>query len=280
MPDGTPLQLRVGGDQIEGVGVRHERRIARKHRRDGGVAVGIGSEAAADDDRVQIVEFGQRSEHQLGTGRIDSKIGRPDRIDIDASRAQAQCSAAGQQRCADHAATATDDGEIAVGALVRVTATWQPHGAEVIDSDQVTTGSWCVNSDRFDDDVARRIDAVCGVQPGLVADERHRRSGADTGDAADPGAGVRIESARHIDRIDDCLAIHPFDRREKLARQRTGHADAEQRVDDDIESFIEWHVALDTPAARRPARVGSERIAGGGLRGAEQYTQHVVAACP
>ncbi len=198
----------------------------------------VGTESAADDDRLQIREVRQRAKHQFRLHRVDAEFGRAEQFNVDAPGAEPQRRPPAQQRRAHHAAPATDDEHVAVRSLVAVTTALAQNRRQVRRRDQDAVGRRRLRSDRLDKHGARGVDTGRRVQAWLVADEGHRRRGLDTRHAADPGSGVRVESARHIDCDDAFAPIDPIGGGEKFAGQRTRQANTEQRVDHGVEAAL------------------------------------------
>jgi len=131
----------------------------------------------------------------------------------------------GQNRCASHPARTTQHGHIAETALVR-TVTAALHA--VRKQRNIRQPGGCARKQRTiqiqiaDQDQSRVIAAFASMQAGLVANEGDGVRGAHReAMRPDDGAGIGIQSARHIQRQHrTAQRIHCLDQLRGKARQR------------------------------------------------------------
>ncbi len=272
------LQVGAGADQVQRVGVQHQRAVAverlghQPHRIDRVAHARPEHQRAAK--QIQVVG---RAEHDFGLAAVVAGR-RVQRRDIHAPRAGIQRAARGQHRCTGHAVRATDHGDVAEAALVRVLAARreavrkcrQPvHGCRRgcgrrIHAERVHAHHTCV------------IAPVGSVQARLVGDERDRVRGAHRDTVrADDGARVGVQATRHVQRQD--WTVHGIQARDDiavLAGERAGQADAEQAVDDERPLAIgRQHVEPANGAGTR-ALVGGGGFARGVVVAVARQVQH------
>ncbi len=132
---------------------------------------------------------------------------------------------------------AADDGDVAEAALVGVVAAGRQVLRKAVGRPEAGGGSreqpWC-DAEWLDPHLARMVAAIGRVQARLVAQEgdgvgRPHRDAVGT----DHGAGVGIQSARHVQRQDRAVKfVERGHQLAVLALDRAREADAEQAVDD------------------------------------------------
>ena len=151
------------------------------------------------------------AQHELGLKRIDRGVVRVREAHIDASRAELQRGAPGEQRGAGHASGAADDADAAVIAFMGVEPARRQRTFEHGRSDDAATGRdepGCIQAERRDVQLAAMFRAIEREQAGFETDERDRVT--CTHCAAEHTPGVRIESARHVEREHRrARAVHP-----------------------------------------------------------------------
>ena len=223
------------GGEIERVGVEHER-----HRRVEGAPQRVGGrvrlpEAGSGDDRRGAVErLCDLAQHQLRRHRIEQRMRRADEADAHLAGAGARRRARGEDRRADHAVRAADDGDRAERALVHV-APLAPqargeHRGERRPVEPAAGRLAGVDVERMHADVAGEVGAVAGEEARLQRDER--RGGVRVHDRAGRDAAVGVESGRQVEREHRRVErVRPRDQFGPGRVDRPPEADAEQRVD-------------------------------------------------
>ena len=228
------LQLTIGTDQIEGVGVEHQRDVAFQRGPQQCRRTGFRAQAGADRERAQA--FGQMrgaAQHQFRVGKINGGAVGVEQADEDTTRAQPERGAPGEQGRTDHAGVAAENAGIAIEALVAVART----RLELVPEQGGRDGlARCgepgggIDVEALDLDLTAVVGAVVGQQAGFERNEGGGVSGTKGGAVGLSGVGV--EPAGHVERqARRRLGVEGLDPASVAALDGALEADTEQGVD-------------------------------------------------
>ena len=198
------LQGRVGGDQVQRIGIQHQRRSALQSRAQQVVRVKRLAEPGPDGETIQMVElqnFVRRTQHQFGLNKVVSRSFAGEQAEVDASRAEMQGGASGEHRRACHTGRAADDAHATVIAFVAVGAAGRQDGLNDLAADHRAACGWRhrrIEIERAQMNLATVVRSFQRQQAGFQSDESRRMVGVDC--AAAHAAGVGVEPARHVKR--------------------------------------------------------------------------------
>ena len=193
----------------------------------------------------------------------------------DAAGARDQGGAGGEDRGADHAVGAADDGHAAVVALVGVLDAGTKNAREFVGADHGERGERNGDVELVEDDLAGGVGAFAHVEAGFDAEERDRHVGAAAGIAAGPVTRDGVETRRNVERDLEGLAfVEPEDGVEVVTRDRLGKARAEETVDDAVGLFRHVRIVISRAAGLRPAFELGECEGGGRAAAAREHHVH------
>ncbi len=273
-------QRALGGDRVERVGVEHEPRRVVHHGIEH-VAHGLAAAAAAHHggagQRARIERAVERAMHQLGPRRVDRRVGtRVERAQVHAPAAGRERRVRREPRRAGHARGAADDRHVAEAALVLgVSSRWVRRVARAAQPRAGRRGLR-IDLQRRVPHRARRIAALRGEQPRLDGEEGDRVMRLHARARRVPRVGR--EAGGHVD--GQAQRRQPVEQRYRSGDRAFGRAvraDAEQRVDGQLDALVRREVGADGHAGgarprERVGRVGTQA----GLVG-QQLHAHVAA---